>query len=362
MANHLRILLVEDDEDDYILTKELLTEWRVSSFDLQWVTTYETALSEMKRNQHDIYLLDYQLGAQNGLELLRTGLAEGCQGPVIFLTGLNNRNIDLEVMQAGASNYLIKSKITADLLERAIRYALQQKQIIADSAETRQRLTDSREAERSRLAQKLHEGPLQDLIGLRFHLGVVLSSLQDEATKAQLTFVQDNLQTAIESVRSLCVDLRPPALSPFGLEKAIRAHIRRFQLQFPQLNLVMDLDPDEQRLPEKIRLTLYRIFQHALDNVGRHAQATHVRISFRLGAKHIHLKVIDDGLGFNLPHHWVEFARQGRMGLLDAMERAEASGGRVEVTSAPGAGTMIHTIVSRPAERESIPTVAIGKP
>ncbi len=348
MSEHLRILLVEDDEDDYILTKELLTEWCTTSFELQWVTTFETALTEMKRNQHDIYLLDYRLGTENGLELLRTGMAQGCKGPIIFLTGQNNREIDLEVMQAGAVDYLVKSEITAQLLERSIRYALQQKQFRAESIETHQRLTDSREAERLRLAQRLHEGPLQDLIGLRFHLGVVLSSLQGETAKSQLTFVQDNLQTVIESVRSFCVDLRPPVLGPFGLEKAIRAHVRRFQAQFPQLNLMMDLDEDEQRLPERMRLALYRIFQQALDNVARHAQANNVRISFRLTPEEIHLKIIDDGLGFTLPRQWIDFAREGRIGLLDAIERAEAIGGRLEVNSAPGAGTLVTVVAKRP--------------
>lgn len=348
MSDPLRILLVEDDEDDYILTKELLNEWCISPFELQWVTTFDTALAEMKRNQHDIYLLDYQLGAANGLELLRISMAQGCQGPIIFLTGQDNREIDLEAMAAGAVDYLVKSEITAPLLERTIRYALQQRQIQAESVETRQRLTDSREAERFRLAQKLHEGPLQDLIGLRFHLGVVLSSLQEERAKTQLTFVQDNLQTVIESVRAFCVDLRPPALGPFGLEKAIRAHVRRFQAQFPQLNLMMDLDADEQRLPERMRLALYRIFQQVLDNVARHAQANNVRISLRLAAEEVQLKIIDDGLGFALPRQWIDFAREGRIGLLDAIERAEAIGGRLEVTSAPGAGTLVLVTVRRP--------------
>jgi len=348
MNEHLRILLIEDDEDDYILTKDLLTASGKTFFELQWVTTFATALTEMKRNQHDIYLLDYHLDTENGLELLRTGTAQGCKGPVIFLTGQNNREIDLEVMQAGAVDYLLKSEITAQRLERSIRYALQQKQLHAESIETHQRLTDSRETERLRLAQRLHEGPLQDLIGLRFHLGVVLSALQEEAAKSQLTFVQENLQSVIESVRAFCVDLQPPALGPFGLEKAIRAHVRRFQAQVPHLNLMMDLDEDEQRMPERMRFALYRIFQQALDNVARHAHANNVRISFRLTPEEIQLKVIDDGLGFALPRQWIDFAREGRIGLLDAIERAEAIGGRLEVNSAPGAGTLVVVIASHP--------------
>lgn len=347
MSNPLRILLVEGNEEEFLLTRELLCNWSLSPLDLQWVTSVEAALAVMKRNQHDIYLLNEQIGAEDGLALLRSSLAQGCQGPVILLTSQDNRTIDLKAMQAGAVDYLIKGELTAALLERTIRYALQQKQIRAEAIETRQRLTDSREAERLRLAQRLHEGPLQDLIGLRFHLGVLLGGLTDEAAQNQLTFVQGGLQTVIESVRSFCVDLRPPALGPFGLEKAIRAHVRRFQSQFPHLNIMLDLDADEQRLSERMRLAFYRIFQQALDNVARHAQATNVRVSLRLTAEQVQLKVIDDGLGFTPPHHWIDFARTGRIGLLDAIERAEAIGGRLKVTSAPGAGTLIQVTANR---------------
>ncbi len=348
MSNPLRILLVEGNEEEFLLTRELLCNWSLSPLDLQWVNSAEAALAVMKRNQHDIYLLNEQIGAEDGLALLRSSLAQGCQGPVILLTSQDNRTIDLKAMQAGAVDYLIKGELTAALLERTIRYALQQKQIRAEAIETRQRLTDSREAERLRLAQRLHEGPLQDLIGLRFHLGVLLGGLTDEAAQNQLTFVQGGLQTVIESVRSFCVDLRPPALGPFGLEKAIRAHVRRFQSQFPHLNIMLDLDADEQRLSERMRLAFYRIFQQALDNVARHAQATNVRVSLRLTAEQVQLKVIDDGLGFTPPHHWIDFARTGRIGLLDAIERAEAIGGRLKVTSAPGAGTLIQVTANRP--------------
>lgn len=347
MSNPLRILLVEDKEEEFLLIRELLHSWSLSSLDLEWVTTAAAALVMMRRNQHDIYLLNEQIGAEAGLELLRAGLAQGCQGPIILLTRQDNRAMDLEAMQAGAVDYLIKGELTATLLERTLRYALQQKLMRAEALETRQRLTDSREAERLRLAQRLHEGPLQDLIGLRFHLGALLGGLADEAAKNQLTFVQGSLQTVIESVRSFCVDLRPPALGPFGLEKAIRAHTRRFQTQFPQLNIMLDLDADELRLSERMRLAFYRIFQQLLDNVARHAQATNVRVSLRLTVEQVQLKVIDDGLGFTPPHHWIDFAREGRIGLLDATERAEAIGGRIEVTSTPGAGTLILVTANR---------------
>jgi two-component system, cell cycle sensor histidine kinase and response regulator CckA len=123
----VRALLVDDDEDDYILTCELLAQSKESRFELEWVPQYDAALQVMRQNQHDIYLLDYRLGEHNGLELLEQAIAGGCRGPLILLTGRGDREIDLEAMKAGAADYLDKSQLRAPLLERSIRYALERK-------------------------------------------------------------------------------------------------------------------------------------------------------------------------------------------------------------------------------------------
>ena len=82
----LHILVIEDDEDDFVLIRDLLFETDESRFHLEWVANYDAALRAIERNQHDVYLLDYRLGERNGLELLREGLANGCKGPMILLT------------------------------------------------------------------------------------------------------------------------------------------------------------------------------------------------------------------------------------------------------------------------------------
>jgi DNA-binding NtrC family response regulator len=111
---YLRVLLIEDDEDDYSSLKTLFSEISATEFRLEWVDTYEAGLRGMCRAEHDVYQPDYRLGARNGLELLREAVGRGCDKPVILLTGLRGYDVDVEAMEAGASDFLVKGHITAD--------------------------------------------------------------------------------------------------------------------------------------------------------------------------------------------------------------------------------------------------------
>ncbi len=124
----VRVLLVDDDEDDYVLTRDWFCEMEGARFELEWVASYDAALNAIAYNHHDVYLLDYRLGERNGLELLRDAIAKGCKAPIILLTGQGDHEIDVEAMKAGAADYLDKSQLGAPLLERSIRYAIERKQ------------------------------------------------------------------------------------------------------------------------------------------------------------------------------------------------------------------------------------------
>ena len=126
--NRLRVMLVDDDEDDFVMTRDLLAEIEGKSIELDWASTYEAGLEALCRNNHDVYLLDYQLGERNGLELLTEAVASGCKGPIILLTGQRDRELDIQAMEAGAADYLVKGQIDAALLERSIRYAIGRRQ------------------------------------------------------------------------------------------------------------------------------------------------------------------------------------------------------------------------------------------
>jgi two-component system, cell cycle sensor histidine kinase and response regulator CckA len=124
----IKVLLIDDDEDDYVLIRAWFREFQVTGCELEWVDNYEAARDAIARHEHDIYLVDYRLGQHNGLELLQETMNNGDTCPFILLTGQGAREIDLEAMKAGAVDYLEKSQLTAPLLERSIRYAIERKQ------------------------------------------------------------------------------------------------------------------------------------------------------------------------------------------------------------------------------------------
>ncbi|HYE32563.1 MAG TPA: response regulator [Methylomirabilota bacterium] len=126
-SDHIRILLIEDDEDDYIIARDLLSSSGRKNWHLDWVSDYESALATLEKRSHSIALVDYRLGAHSGLELLAAATQAGFDVPMILLTGLGAEEIDKAAMAAGAADYLVKGQITPALLERSIRHALQRK-------------------------------------------------------------------------------------------------------------------------------------------------------------------------------------------------------------------------------------------
>ena len=117
----LRILVVEDDEDDFFIVQRLLA--RATEADVDWAKSYEEGLAAVTSLAYDVALVDYRLGARNGLELLQEAVEQGCYTPFILLTGQGDREVDLQAMTAGAADYLVKWEFDAPLLERSIRYA-----------------------------------------------------------------------------------------------------------------------------------------------------------------------------------------------------------------------------------------------
>ncbi len=167
-GRRFRVLLVEDDEDDFILTRDLLADIRGQQFDVDWAADSAAALEAAARGQYDLYLIDYRLGPESGLDLLRRLVADGCRSPIIMLTGQADRDVDLEAMQAGAADYLVKGTIDAALLERSLRYAIERKrhadelhQLHADLERKVQQRTEAlRDADRRKdefLATLAHE-------------------------------------------------------------------------------------------------------------------------------------------------------------------------------------------------------------
>ena len=127
MRESLNILLIDDDEEDYIITRHLIEDSPSPQrkYQLDWAESYEAAVRIFDKNQYAVYLLDYKLGNHVGLDVIKEAREKNITAPFILLTGLGNAELDEEAMKAGASDYLVKGNITAAELDRSIRYSLE---------------------------------------------------------------------------------------------------------------------------------------------------------------------------------------------------------------------------------------------
>jgi PAS domain S-box-containing protein len=205
-------------------------------------------------------------------------------------------------------------------------------------------LMEHREKERMQIARTLHDKPLQDLLAVHLYLNNIFES-STESLPGNFTQAQQILEKAIDEVRSLALDLRPPMLMHMGLEKAMRAYVASFRQRNPDLLVQLDLEQDQQTLSEDTRLALYRIFQELLQNVSEHAGAGEAWISLHFTAEEVVLVVKDDGSGFETPARWVDLASTGHLGLVGISERMEFLNGTFEIDSNPGSGTQVEVRV-----------------
>jgi PAS domain S-box-containing protein len=127
--NNWRILLIDDDEEDYLLTRQMLKQAKGGKVILDWASTYEDGLLGIQLTPYDAVLVDYDLGHLSGIELIRAAIIQGCRSPLILYTSRGSYEIDVEAMNAGATLYLTKSEANPLLLERFIRYAIERKRI-----------------------------------------------------------------------------------------------------------------------------------------------------------------------------------------------------------------------------------------
>ena len=203
---------------------------------------------------------------------------------------------------------------------------------------SRRYLTEGREKERERLAQEIHDGPVQDLHGLHMQL----KSMPDAPDPDRMETMAEELMRVTGELRALSADLHPPALQRFGLASALRSHADRLRERHSALQIDLDLTDDVGPLPDEQALALFRVAQEALNNAAQHGNASLVRVRLRRDDRAVELTVRDDGDGFVPPSDWHDLAEQDHYGLLGMRERAEAVGADLDIDSRPGDGTRVH--------------------
>ena len=217
--------------------------------------------------------------------------------------------------------------------------------------ELQMRIVEAQEAERSRLAQEVHDGPAQALSNAIFQVEYIDRIFESEPALArvELGFLRELLRRELGDVRSFIVQLRPPVLVELGLDGSIRDAVET-QAALSGLAIGTDLSAPTDGLSEAAQTVVLRIAQEALQNVRKHAGAMNVLVATRLDGTDWVLEVRDDGRGFDTG----AVAARGRrnFGLQFMRERAELVGARFEVQSRPEAGTVVRLAI--PLARKEI--------
>lgn len=137
----VRLLLIDDDEDDCIIIRDLLHATRHVHYDFSWESTWDRGREALLRGEHDVCLLDYQLDEGTGIDLLQDVTQEGCTTPIVILTGYGDEALDIAAIRAGAADYLMKEGLASEELERTLRHAIER---AASWRSTRQAVANQR--------------------------------------------------------------------------------------------------------------------------------------------------------------------------------------------------------------------------
>jgi PAS domain S-box-containing protein len=223
----------------------------------------------------------------------------------------------------------------------------------ADMRTIKARLSATRDIERRRMAQDMHDGVIQQLVGINFLL-VHYRNLTDDPTPSHLAEVQAGLRqigsdigTIVRFLRGVINDLRPPGLEAMGLKKTLEGYILKMQQTWqppaPQIQLVL---PDEEiDLLMPVAMVLMRVVQEALRNVYHHAGAQQVTVRVVQSATGITVEVEDTGKGFESPPRLTDLAYEGHFGLLGLAEQVESVGGLFQIVSTPNQGTILSVAI-----------------
>jgi two-component system sensor histidine kinase/response regulator len=359
---NVKLLLIEDDEDDYILTKDLLDQIAPGKYTLDWAPSASIAKGLLRENKHDLCLMDYRLGADDGIKLLRDAPRLGYEGPVIMLTGQDDSQLDAEALAAGAVDYLVKADLNAAHLARAIRYALSRREMEVERLERLKAEAENR-SKSEFLAHLSHElrTPLTAILG---YTDLLISRHENADTKAQLQIVKRNgshLLSLLNDILDLSkieagkleIEVQDLELSPFLADIQALMHMsardKNLQLKF---NTDRDLPQTIQTDPTRLR----QILLNLLGNAIKFTDAGSVELSIDVVTKGdkdlIQFAVTDSGIGISkddINKIFQPFAQAQReadrhqsgtgLGLAISRQLAQRLGGDIEVVSEPGCGS-----------------------
>lgn len=360
----IRLLLVEDDEIDREAVRRLLG----AGYAVTDVATGKDALEEVAVAPPDAVLLDFRLPDMDGIDLV----PQFVQGylPVILLTGEDSPEVIVQAMQKGAQDYLVKGHIGRTALARAIDNAIEkvamrrdlamQQTQLAEQALALERsnrqvralasaLTLAEQRERRRISQILHDHVQQMLYGIQMRTYLIGLDAPEESRaliQEHLAEMESLVEEAIQSTRTLTVELSPPVLQSEGLGAAFTWLANQMNRLY-DLHVILDLRQDYQLASDDLRVLVFQLVRELLFNVVKHAQTSEALVAMALDGDQLMVRVEDQGVGFDAAklEQLAERRDDGGFGLYSIRERLALFGGEVTIASSVGAGTQVKLLL-----------------
>lgn len=346
------VLIVDDNPAKL---KALVAVIARMGLDITTASSGREALRLLLKQDFAVILLDVKMPIMGGFETatLIHGRPRSAHTPIIFITA--EADSDSERFLAytmGAVDYIF-SPIVPEVLCAKVRVFVDlfylQRKLILQTDELRQSKQLLRqlashqemikEEERKRIAREIHDELGQNLLAIRIDASMLHSrtAKMHPRLNEKAAYALDQIDTTIKSVRSIINNLRPPVLD-LGLFAAIEWQIQEFRRRSGIVcEIVADDENFDRDLDEKSAIALFRILQESLTNIIKHAQAKRVEIILSRDAGLLHMKIADNGVGFQ-----PEIARKGKtFGLQGIEERIRMLGGELKIGSVQGQGTTL---------------------
>ena len=351
----MNLLIIEDEES----WRKVMLRWLGPAaggegFEVMPAETLQVACECVAWARYDAAILDLNLPDSSGIRTVARFHEAAPTVPVVIVSGEEDEEMVREALALGAEDYLIKGRITRELLVRAVHYAMGRKRAAVALQESEARIREFshellsvREEEKRRISASLHHDVGSLAVGLTARLTAMEDDLRHgriDAALQSLAASQTLFQHSIAGLKELAIALRPPDLDILGLVPALRQHIAQIMLSTP-LSIRFRDATQGRTVPAETATVLFRIVQEALTNVAKHAQATRVSVWLDTREGGARAAIRDNGIGLDAGQR---AAPAGvRIGLRAMRELAESQGGTFEVRSGRRAGTTI--VVNLPA-------------
>lgn len=361
----IRVLLVDDDEDDFFIIRRLFDKIPKEKFTLEWVSSIKDAVARIKANEHDVYLVDYRLGAGTGLELLEEFNLPVRQQPFIILTGAGDRQIETIAMKMGVADYLVKGKFDADLLSRVIRYSLQRKYMERQRIQELIEINNSKDEFISLASHQLRT----PATAVKQYIGMIMQGFAGNINSQQQKFLKHAYNSNERQLRIIDDILRIARLDL----KRIKLAREEFDLRDMIQDVIDDIKPD---IKDKKQTIVYDTPDHVMpitadnsylgmaisniiDNASKYTEnEKQITVVASEAAGYYRICIADEGVGIakrDIEKLFIKFSRISNplsiaangtgLGLYWANEIVSLHHGHIDVDSTPGKGTSFTLIV-----------------